>query len=153
MASETDEFMDEADFEKHDAFFTKDTPVGSVLKGTVVEAPRVIETEDIGSTTRSKKLVLAVRDDSGKTWSLWVKKGALATAVAAAVKKVVGENASKVPQKGSKLAVKFTGLGTASKPGFNPPKQWQAAYEAPPAAAEGVDESAIFGDEDDDLTV
>lgn len=140
--NDANSFLAEADFDKHDAFFTKDTPVGATLSGVIVEEPRVIETTDLNGDGKTPKLVLAIQHSDGVVYALWVKKGALATAVAKAAREVTGKPEV---QKGGTLHVRFTGLGQASKPGYNPPKQWAAKYEAPAATA-GVDQSSIFDD-------
>lgn len=46
--------------------------------------------------------------------------------------------AGRVPEVDGILAVKYTGDGTPSKPGYNPPKQYEAKY-TPPAPVADVD--------------
>lgn len=142
--SDASQFLAEADYDKHPSFFQKDTAIGTVLSGVIVEEPRVVQLDDLNTPGQKvPHLVLAIqRTDDGQTYALWVKKGALASAVAKAAKDVTGKPEVAV---GGTLHVKLTGVAAPTRPGFNGAKQWAAKYEAPAPSA-GADQSAIFDD-------
>lgn len=137
MADAAD-FLKEAAYDKHPAFFTKDSKIGDTLAGTIVDEPRVVSTPDLNTKEPTDKLVIVVEDADGKKWALWCQK-ALAAAVGNAVKAAT-DGGTKV-EEGAKLAVTFSGVGTPSQPGYNPPKQWKAEYQP---AARSVDAGSLF---------
>lgn len=76
-------------------------------------------------------------DDDDGARAIYVR-GQMQQAVRDAVK-AAGAN---VIEEGGILAVQYTGNGTASKPGFNPPKEYRAQYAPPvnqPAAVAVAD--------------
>ncbi len=118
--------------------------IGTTIKGTI-QAAIVSEQTDIGGAIRTwedgsprKQVVITlgtddrdpeVRDDDG-TRKLYVK-GQMIKAVRDALKQA---NAQSI-EVGGRLAVRYDRDGDASKPGFNPPKEYVAQYEAPPRSA------------------
>lgn len=106
--------------------------VGAKIVGRIISTPRTVDTE-FGS-----RLVveLEVHDGStvvaagepvnvGDIVSLWIKPGAMATAVASAIKDAGGAGLGE----GDVIAVQYSGDGVASKPGWNPPKQFRARLQ------------------------
>lgn len=137
--SDWDEFVQETDYESHPGF--KFSTVGQVCKGTIVSEPRMVETEDIGTKKRTRKLVLDVETAEG-TFSLWLPVGG--KSISKAVVKACKDAGVPGPAKGGKIAVKYDSDGTPPQPGFNPPKLFKAQYE-PPATTIDLDaEDAPF---------
>lgn len=118
--------------------------VGAVIAGKIIETPRVVDSEFDGKSTQS--LVVAVEATEGTTIrsgkadsrvdtavgdkvSIWIKAGAMATAV----QKALSAASATGLQEGGTLAVQYTGDGER-KPGKNPPKLYAAQYKAPVAS-------------------
>jgi hypothetical protein len=88
--------------------------------------------------------VIVLQPDEGETVALWAKGGrfklasgsgeSMLNAIGAAVKNA-GASSLDV---GGRLAVAFSGLGEQKSAGFNPPKLFTAAYEAPKPQATSV---------------
>lgn len=119
--------------------------IGDTIRGTVVSAETRQQTEfgtdkllfwDDGGPMM--QLVIALQtdqrdgeDDTGIR-NLYVKGSkkpesmSLAAALIVALKKAGAQL-----EVGGTLAVKYVGEGKPSKPGFNPPKQYEMAYKAP----------------------
>lgn len=74
-----------------------------------------------------------VDDDDGRR-KLYVK-GAMLKAIQGAVRTA----GAKTIEEGGTLAVKYTGDGTPSKKGLNPPKQYEAQYKAPTGGVDAGD--------------
>jgi hypothetical protein len=129
-------WLNNSNYETHTSFKFKE--VGDKIRGEIVAEPRIVNTEDLNGGS-SDKLVLDIRAEAdGETYSVWVKKGLMGKAIAAAVK----EAGATQLLEGGTLGIAHTGIGQPSKPGFNPPKFYQASYK-PPAA--GVNPDDIFG--------
>lgn len=119
--------------------------IGNLIVGKIVGVPRVVPTtndkgerEDKlvidlvaqeGTTAPSGPLHALVPIVTGETYALWVKRGALAGAIQAAIT----EAGATGLQEGGTLAVQYTGDGER-KPGKNPPKLYAAQYKAPVAS-------------------
>ena len=122
--TETADFLDSNAGDFHPAF--KFVNAGDTCKGTVAGDPHIVDGTDLNGNPQ-RSLVVDVDTDDG-TFALWLPSGKGVTrAVAKAVK---GTGATGLAE-GGKLAVKYTGDGEVSKPGFNPPKLFEARYEAP----------------------
>ena len=122
--SDTADFLDANTGDFNPAF--KFANPGDTCKGTVIGAPHIVDGEDLNKNPQ-KSLVVDVDTDDG-TFALWLPSGKGVTrAVAKAVK---GTGATGLAE-GGKLAVKYTGDGEVTKAGFNPPKLFEARYEAP----------------------
>lgn len=134
--SDVQDWLQSSNFESHPSF--KFTAVGDKIRGEIVAPPRIVTTSDLNGGESDKLVVDIKAEADGETYSIWVKKGAMGRAVAQAV----NEAGAKQLQEGGVLGLAHTGLGTPSKPGFNPPKLYQASYRAPAA---GVDPDDIFG--------
>ncbi|RMH84194.1 MAG: hypothetical protein D6683_01945 [Actinomyces sp.] len=117
--------------------------VGDTIDLTVVDVTERDTTDFEGNPV--KVVVISGTDGDGETRDLWCQKYALRRAIGEAVAKATGRPGA--PQPGGRLRVKRVADGQASKPGFAPPHQFAAAYEAPKAApAKAVDEA--FSDDD-----
>ena len=119
--------------------------VGATVKGTVTAAEVVQQTEfgtgtpktwDDGKPMMQAVITLStdlrdddIEDDDG-TRRLFVK-GQMQKAVREALK-AAGVKSLEI---GGTLAVKYTGDGAPSKPGFNGPKLYAAQYKAAPVSA------------------
>ena len=104
----------------------KFTDPGDTCKGTVAGTPRVVDNEDLNGRPQ-RSLVLDVDTEDG-TFALWLPSG---KGITRAVAKAVKDAGATALIEGGKLAVKYTGDGEPSKPGFNPPKLFESRYEAP----------------------
>lgn len=125
-------------FEKH----------GDTVKGTIVslemQQQRDIKDNSLKWWDDAKtqpmmqlRIVLATDhrdddDDDGQR-AIYVK-GNMQQAVRDAIK---AAGATTIQEAGT-LAVQYTKDGTASKPGFNPPKEYRAQYQPPPATPTAV---------------
>jgi hypothetical protein len=125
--SSTREFLESSNYDSHDPFSFLE--VGATVKGTIVEKPRIVDTQ------YGTRMVLAV-DTSGKTFSVWVKPGNMAKAVAQAVK---AAGRSEVEQ-GGRIAIQYYADGEKKTAGQNPPKLYKAKYEAPAGSVPEDDE-------------
>lgn len=137
--SDISTFLNDSDFEKHEPF--KFIEVGDTIAGVIAEPPRIVPVDDLNDPGQKvDKLVIAITDQSGVTWAVWVGRGRMAKAIAEAVKKAGVTDIAE----GGTLAIKHTALGERSKPQFSPPKLYAAKYE-PPAKGVAVDD--IFDDD------
>lgn len=114
--------------DKHPGF--KFDKIGDTCKGTIVERPRVVDVKD-PQGRESRKLVIAVQDDDGNVWALWVKAGAMAGAIAEALKQAGVDGLAE----GGTIAMQFSGERDTGKP--SKLKQFRAKYQ-PPASTVGV---------------
>lgn len=101
---------------------------GDAAAGTIVGVPKVLETQ------YGTRLLIDLDQGGGNGVTVWVKPGAMATAVA----KAAGADGL---AEGGKLAIVFTDELDTGK--GNPAKLYEARYEPPKAA---VDVNSIFGD-------
>jgi len=101
---------------------------GDGVVGTIVGRPKVVETQ------YGKRLVIDLDQGAGAGITVWVKPGAMATAVAKAA-------STDGLAEGGKLAIVFTEEMDTGK--GNPAKLYEARYEPPKAA---VDVASIFGE-------
>lgn len=130
------DFLDDSapfDGEKHPGF--KFSAIGDTLKGVIVERPRVLDVDKMGSPgVKLRKMVVAVRDDAGDTWALWVEAR---KPMAAAIKEACDKSQVTGLAEGGTLAVRFTEEKDTGK--GNPLKIYSAAYQ-PPVATTSVDD-------------
>lgn len=105
------------------------TNIGMKIVGAVVGTPRGVDTEfgsrlviDINVHDGSTVTAAGEPVQAGDIVSIWIKPGAMATALSTAIKEAgvtgIGE--------GDVIAVQYSGDGVASKPGWNAPKQFRA---------------------------
>lgn len=106
--------------------------VGDTIIGTVEGEPRLVTTQygdrlviELAATGGNAKADGNDVDD-GDIVTVWIKPGAMARAIGAAVK----EAGAAGLEAGGKLAIKHSALGE-KKPGRNPAKLFEAKYEAP----------------------
>lgn len=104
----------------------KFTNPGDTCKGVISSTPRIVDNEDLNGKPQ-RSLVLDIDTDDG-TFALWLPSN---KGITRAVSKAVKDSGATGMAEGGKLAVKYTGDGEPSKPGFNPPKLFEARYEAP----------------------
>ena len=122
---------------------------GDTITGTISEAPEVRQQTDIAtgepvfwpSGDPKMQLVVTLQttlrdegDDDGKR-RIYVKGKSLTEAIREAVKKT-GARGLEV---GGTLTVTYTGDGTATQRGFNPPKLYSATYGRPDTTAQSGD--------------
>jgi hypothetical protein len=116
--------------------------VGDKIVGKVISTPRTVETEfgqrlvielEASGDTDASSSEGAIT--GGELVSLWVKPGAMATALRTALTEAKVDGIAE----GDTLAFQYTGDGEASKPGWNPPKQYRAKVQ-PARPAVGVDD-------------
>lgn len=120
--------------------------VGDKVIGKIIGTPKTVETEF------GQRLVieLIAADEStaskgarggdgrivgGDEVTLWIKPGAMATALKAAI---VEAKASGISE-GDTIAMQYAGDGVSSKPGWNPPKLYNAKLK-PAAPSVSVDD-------------
>lgn len=129
MSDDPTQFLAQSrSYDSNPAFRFND--IGDEINGTILNEPRVIETDDLDGG-RTPKLVLDIETNDG-TYSLWLPRGKRITqAVADAVKDAGATNL----EPGGTLRLKHTGLGEQPKAGFNPPKLFKAAYTTPTPVA------------------
>jgi hypothetical protein len=123
--------------------------VGDSISGTIAESPEVRQQTDIATNepvfwpSGDPKMQLIVTlqtkeregvDDDGKR-RVYVKGKSLTEAVREAVK----QTGAKGLEVGGSLTVTYTGDGTASQRGFNPPKLYSATYGRPDTTAASGD--------------
>lgn len=127
-----DEFLSQnRSFDSNPSF--KFDRVGATCEGTVIDEPRVVETDDLDGG-RSRKLVVDI-DTAEGPFSLWLPAQRRITS---AISDAVRESGATGLAPGGVLKVQFTEEGEPSKPGFNPPKFFRAKY-TPPAPTTPVD--------------
>lgn len=118
------------------------TTIGAKIVGRIIGTPRIVDTE-FGS-----RLVIELEAHDGSTAtgagepinagdvvSVWIKPGAMATAIAGAIKEAGATGLGE----GDIIAVQYVADGVASKPGWNPPKQFRARLQ-PARATVAVDD-------------
>lgn len=125
--SEVSNFLSSASSGQYDSVSFEN--VGDSVAGEIVSLPKVVDTQ------YGRRLVVDLQPASGDPKTLWIKEGSMARAVSSAVK-AAGVTDLAV---GGKLQVTFSDEGTPSQKGFNPPKFYEARYEAP-AAGVAVDD-------------
>lgn len=118
--------------------------IGATIAGKIVETPRVVSSDFDGRTTESLVVAVEATDgttiragkadarvpvETGDVVSIWIKAGAMATAVQKAISEAKADGLSE----GGTLAVQYTNDGER-KPGKNPPKLYAAQYKAPVAS-------------------
>ena len=115
--------------------------IGAKIVGSITGQPRKVDTEFgerlVIELTATDGTTATLGDgapiNTGDEVTLWLKPGAMATAVKAAC------TAAGVPglSIGDTLAFAYTGDGVASKAGWNPPKQYAAKLQpaAPPSVS------------------
>lgn len=112
--------------------------VGDTVRGKILDDPKVISRPNLNDGKPEDNLVINLdttgNEDGYRT--LWVRFGALATAIKEAVREA---GASGIAE-GGELAVKFTELRDTGKP--QPAKIYKAKYEPP--VSSGVDVDEIF---------
>lgn len=132
---EVEDFLDDAapyDGEKHPGF--KFSAIGDTLKGKIVERPRVLQVDKMGAPgTKVTKMVVAVTDDAGATWALWVEAR---KPMAQAIKEACDKAEVKGLAEGGTIAIRFTEEKDTGK--GNPLKIFSAAYQ-PPVQTTDVD--------------
>lgn len=131
--------------EKHPAVSFKGAPVGTVVRGRVVEAPKAVQSRNFESGEpdfwpdgNPKMSVVTILDIAGEKKGLWAPQpSALFAAIKAAI-----EAAGGTPiEEGGELAVKYVGEKPNEKnPRLNPQKLYEARY-TPPAAKDPFDEA------------
>lgn len=124
-----DDFLARSSGDLHPAF--KFTNIGDTLAGTIVEEPRTVTTPNIQTKAPEEKLIVAVQDDAGNVWALWVKSGFMARALHAATKSAGARLAQ-----GGKLVVRFSEERDTGKP--QPAKVFEAIYKPPAVSADDV---------------
>lgn len=122
--TEVSEFLDQNAGDFNPGF--KFTTPGDTCKGVIEGTPRVVDNEDLNGNPQ-RSLVVDVATDDG-TFALWLPSGKGVTRAVAKATKAAGVSGL---VDGGKLAVKYTGDGEPSKPGFSPPKLFEAKYEEP----------------------
>jgi hypothetical protein len=107
--------------------------IGDTIVGSVANPPRKVDTEfgerlvielTAADGTTAKKGTRGAEGliEPGEVVSLWIKPGAMASALRDAVK-TAGATGINL---GDSIAMAYTADGVASKPGWNPPKQYSA---------------------------
>jgi hypothetical protein len=112
--------------------------VGDAIAGTLVEEPRRFEGTDLNGQPQTN-WIFEVETDAGDRWSVWAPVGKAISKKIASAMQEAGVTSFTV---GDRLAVVFTGLGEPSKPGYSPPKLYDAKYEA--AKPSGVSASDLL---------
>lgn len=113
---------------------------GTVVKGTIISAELSQQTDMVTGapstwpdgkpkmqvivTLQTEERDSSIDDDSGVR-RVFVKGG-----MQAALREALKAAGSGLAEGGT-LAIKYTGDGERTKPGFNPPKLYQASYKAP----------------------
>lgn len=110
--------------------------IGDSVKGVIVGIPRVVETPNLNTGAPEKKLVIDLQCDDGEMRTLWVRAGWMAGALKDAVAKAGVANIGE----GGTLVMKYSANGEQTKPGFTPPKLYEAAYKPPTPTAGSVDD-------------
>lgn len=128
-------FLNQSSGSAHAAFKWGD--VGTVLSGTIFETPKVISRPNINTGQPEDQLVIPVRTAEGHEFSLWVRRGFLAQAIADAVK----ESGSSGLAEGGTLIVKHTENRDTGRP--QPARVFKAKYTPPTPSAVNPDD--IFG--------
>jgi hypothetical protein len=128
--------------------------VGTTVTGVITEDPAVVDQKDLDGNVKTwdngdpqKMLVVTLQtadrdpeitDDDGMR-KLYVKgsKNPESKSMTAALSAAVKKARAKGLEIGGKVTVTYVGDGKQDKKGFNPPKQFEAVYEAPSVAASG----------------
>lgn len=131
--TDTADFLNENAGDFNPAF--KFATPGDTIKGTIVGAPRIVDGEDLNGRPQ-KSLVVDIEADDG-TWAVWLPSG---KGVTRAVAKAAKEAGAAGVAEGGTLAIRYTGDGEPSKPGFNPPKLFEARYTPPAPSSVDLDE-------------
>lgn len=127
------DFLDTYGGDRHPPF--KFVNVGDTIKGTVTEKPRVVDTKNMNTNADEKKMVVAVTDDNGETWSVWIKAGFSASAIKEALTTAKADGL----EAGGAFAMQLIELRDMGKP--QPAKVYKAQYRAPVTnTAVGVEE-------------
>lgn len=116
-------FLKRSAGDRHPAF--KFENVGDTLVGTISEEPRIVSTPNMNNNTPEDKLVIAITNDAGQTFALWVKSGFMARAIWDACEKAGVDGVAE----GGKLAVRFSDTRDTGKP--QPAKVFEAEYQPP----------------------
>jgi len=125
MATDQKTFFQENAGESYPGLSYDKAPIGTTHKGTIFGVPQPV-TFDQG--TPNERTSLAVNMDvDGEKRTLWVKSGSMARAVIKACEAAGVDGLAE----GGVLAVQYVGEGQQSKPGFNPPKFYEAEYRPP----------------------
>lgn len=124
------DFADRNAGEQHDIFKFK--AIGDTVVGTLTEKVRVKDIKSKFTGEMEETAIINVRTDAGEEWSLFVKRGGLLNAIAAAVRE---HGAGTKLEEGGRLAVRFTSEVDTGK--GNPAKVYEATYKPPaqPVAA------------------
>ena len=129
--SEVTDFLASSAGSKHPGF--KFENIGDTIKGVVSEQPRVLDVSVLGKPGETeRKMVVAVTDEGGDTWALWVKRSQMAQAINDAIE-AAGSSGLEV---GGRLAVKFSEERDTGKP--SKMKVFTAQYQPPTPAPVGV---------------
>lgn len=112
--------------------------VGDAIVGTLTCEPRRHEGTDLNGAAQTN-WIFEVETDDGDTYSVWAPVG---KAISRAIAKAMQEAGVTSFSEGDRLAVTFTGLGEPTKPGYSPPKMYDAAYAA--AKPSGVSASDLL---------
>jgi hypothetical protein len=106
--------------------------IGAKVIGKIISQPRVVDTQygerfviEIETHDGCTATAEGTPITAGQTVTIWIKQGAMATAVkqACTAAGVAGVSV------GDTLAFAYTGDGNQPKPGFNPPKQYGAKLQ------------------------
>jgi len=124
MANEVADFLSNNSGDFNPGF--KFTEPGETCKGTIIGDPHIVDGMDLNDKPQ-RSLVVDIETAEG-AFALWLPSG---KGVTRSVSKAAPDGLAA----GGKLAVKYTGDGEPPKPGFHPPKLFEAKYEAPAAAA------------------
>jgi hypothetical protein len=125
-------FLNQSSGSKYPAF--KWGEIGTVLAGTIIEQPRVITRPNLNTNEPEDNLVIPVRTAEGHEFSLWVRRGFLAQAIADAVK----ESESDGLAEGGTLQVKHTENRDTGRP--QPARVFKAKYTPPAPSAVNPDD-------------
>lgn len=149
MTNDVNEFL--AGFGVKSAKFAKvGATVSGIIAGAELRDQTDMDTQEVlvwPDGNPRKQLVITLQteeseddDDDGRR-RIFAKGGMLY-----AIQQAVGRQRLLI---GGKLAVRYTGDGTATKKGFNPPKQYKARYAAPEPGVEVPSEEPPYESYDD----
>lgn len=134
--STASEFMSENRGDFPESF--KFRNVGDAIVGTLTCEPRRHEGTDLNGQPQTN-WIFEVETDTGDAYSVWAPVG---KAISRAIAKAMQDAGVTSFSEGDRLAVTFTGLGEPTKPGYSPPKLYEAAYKA--KAPSGVSASDLL---------
>jgi hypothetical protein len=138
--------------QSHPSISFKDAPIGTVVSGTILEMPKMVQGRDYETSdaawwdaakTEPKMCAVITLDVAGETKTLWATRPSALFAALTDARQQTG----KAFEVGGTLAVKYTGDKPNTKnPRLNPAKQYAVKYTPPkPADHFGqVNESAPF---------